>query len=185
MGNVYQQMQMQLANQENREKLKQEAALAAAKAHITGQIITSSSIDTPKVEQAGGYVTTSPPVLPATTNSGTDFLSAYLESSKSNSSLSSIEKNGFMQTTYGNRMDTSDAGRVNGSLPRNTVPGTTLVDTVVVRNLPDDCSAKILREGFNQCGEIKSPGVGVIRFDGARTAQIAIARMNNQNIAGK
>jgi len=66
----------------------------------------------------------------------------------------------------------------------------TLADTVVVRNLPDETSSQILKDGFNQCGdikycEIKAPGTGVIRFDGAKAAQIAIARMNNVDIAGK
>ncbi len=54
-------------------------------------------------------------------------------------------------------------------------------DTVLVRNLPPECSWQSLREGFSHCGDIKyaemkDRGVGLIRFSSERDAERAICK---------
>merc|ERR1719499_1558994 len=52
-------------------------------------------------------------------------------------------------------------------------------DTIIVRNLPENCTWQGLREGFSHCGEIKyaemkERGTGLVRFINERDAERAI-----------
>lgn len=187
-ANLLQSIQGQAAVQANNERWKQESLYSVPQAQLN-QTNTPVMMNAPKIEPGGFSLLHSASFTTGQSQSGLDNAATKLEAPKTEQTISQIDRTAVPPVSYANGMDVSGRG-YNSSAAMCNIPSPTLVDTVVVRNLPDDCNAKILRDGFSQCGEItyceiKAPGTGLIRFDGAKSAQIAIARMNNQNIAGK
>lgn len=63
-------------------------------------------------------------------------------------------------------------------------------DTIVIRNLPNDCNWQDLRELFTHCGEVKyaemkERGTGLVRFNSERDAERAVSMMDNTTKGGR
>merc|ERR1719210_1329069 len=63
-------------------------------------------------------------------------------------------------------------------------------DTIIVRNLPENCTWQGLREGFSHCGEIKyaemkERGTGLVRFINERDAERAMSVMDKHQIGNR
>lgn len=95
--------------------------------------------------------------------------SSVMPSSSSSSDLSRVMG---LQSSIGMGGGSGSYSTGSGSLMGNPVhqrPQVMRSDTVVVRNLPDEFTWKMLKEGFEHCGnikyaEVKDTGTGLIQF---------------------